>query len=140
MYAIHLLQNYAISTRRVPTEEDVQRAREERTRLAQERYESERAAKAELASRVTSTSSSSATPKSAVSGWKPTVDRSLVESGQELEPLVEQIYQVTQFIRQAQIAGRDDEVKLLESNLKELEQAMNHAQQPEKITTTSDSQ
>ena len=52
MYAIHLLQNYAISTRRVPSEDDVQHAREERTRLAQERYESERAAKAELASRV----------------------------------------------------------------------------------------
>ena len=75
-----------------------------------------------------------------MSGWRPTVDRNLLERAQELEPLVQQIYQVTQFIRQAQIAGRDDEVKLLESNLKELEQAMNHAQQQEKITTTSDSQ
>jgi rabenosyn-5 len=140
MYAIYLLQNHAISTRRVPTEEDVEHAREESTRLSHELYESERAAKAELASRVTATSNSVGTPKSPVSGWRPTVDRNLLERAQELEPLVQQIYQVTQFIRQAQIAGRDDEVKLLQSNLKELEQAMNHVQQPEKIAATADSQ
>ena len=139
MYAIYVLQNYSISTRRVPSEEDVKRARDERKRLADERNEQERAAKAELASRISSSSGPS-TPKTAVSGWRPTVDRTLLERTQELEPLVQQIYQVTQFIRQAQIAGRADEVKLLQLNLKELERAMNSAQLQHDHQSTANSQ
>ncbi|UJR36142.1 hypothetical protein I4U23_028880 [Adineta vaga] len=128
MYAIHLLQNYSISTRRVPSEEDIQRARDERIRLVEERNESERMAKAELASRIISLDSPTRV-KPEISGWRPTVDRNLLAQAQELNPLVQQVYQVTEYIRQAQIAGRDDEVKLLEINLKELEQALNNAQQ-----------
>jgi len=128
MYAIHLLQNYAISTRRVPTEDDVKRARDERKRLLEERLESERAAKAELASKIT-TNSTNQINKTVVSGWKPSIDRNLLERAQDLDPLVQQIYQVTEFIREAKIAGRDEDVKSLEMNLKELEIAMNNAQQ-----------
>lgn len=128
MYAIHLLQNYAISTRRVPTEDDVRRARDERKRLLEERLEAERAAKAELASKIT-TNSTNQIKKTIVSGWKPSVDRNLLERAQDLDPLVQQIYQVTEFIREAKIAGRDEDVKSLEMNLKELETAMNNAQQ-----------
>jgi rabenosyn-5 len=127
MYAIHLLQNYAISTRRVPSEEDVQRAREERNRLVDERNESERLAKAELASRINLTDSPTKI-KTEISGWRPTIDRNLLVQTQELNPLVQQVYQVTEYIRQAQIAGRNDEVESLKLNLKELEQAMNNAQ------------
>lgn len=125
MYSIHLLQNYSISTRRVPTEEDVQRAREERKRLIEERNESERLARAEIALKITSNSNSqSPTTKKANAGWTPKVDRSVLAPTEELEPLMQQIYQVTQFIRQAQMAGREDEVKLLQSNLRELEKGL----------------
>jgi hypothetical protein len=127
MYAIHLLQNYAISTRRVPNEDDVQRARDERKRLVEERNETQRAAKAELASRINLTDSPTKL-KTEVSGWRPTIDRNLLVQTQELNPLVQQVYQVTEYIRQAQIAGRHDEVESLKLNLKELEQAMNNAQ------------
>ncbi|CAF1665120.1 unnamed protein product [Adineta ricciae] len=128
MYAIHLLQNYSISTRRLPSDDDVQRAREERIRLLEERNESERLAKVELASRVGPLDSPTRV-KTEVSGWRPTVDRNILVQAQELNPLVQQVYQVTEYIRQARIAGRDDEVKSLENNLKELEQALNNAQQ-----------
>jgi len=130
-YSIQLLQNYAISTLRVPTDDDIQRARQERTKQLDEQNDLERQAKTELFNRVnihtTTPSPAQHTPRVAtpsVAGWKPTIDRSVMNDTQELEPLVQQIYQVTQFMRQAQIAGRDDEVKLLELNLKELEQAM----------------
>lgn len=123
MYGIHLLQNYAISTRRIPREEEIQHAREERKRLIDERNESERAAKAELASRIPVTDSP-VKPKAQVSGWRPTIDRNLLVQTEELDPLVQQIYQVTEYIRQAQIAGRYDEVESLKMNLKVLEQAM----------------
>jgi rabenosyn-5 len=137
-YAIHLLQNYAISTRRVPSEDDVQRARDERKRLVEERNESERAAKVELASRIPLTDSPTK-PKAQVSGWRPTIDRNLLVQAQELDPLVQQIYQVTEYIRQAQIAGRYDEVESLKRNLKVLEQAMKNIEQQDN-TSTFDSQ
>jgi rabenosyn-5 len=135
MYAIHLLQNYAISTRRVPSEDDVQQARDERKRLVEERNESERAVKAELASRITTDSPTRL--KTEVSGWRPTIDRNLLAQTQELDPLVQQVYQVTEYIRQAQIAGRYDEVESLKLNLKVLEQAMNNVEQQDNISTSS---
>jgi rabenosyn-5 len=138
MYAIHLLQHYAITTRRVPSEDDVQQAREERKRVVDERNESERVAKAELASRITLTDSPTKL-KTQVSGWRPTIDRNLLAQTQELDPLVQQIYQVTEYIRQAQIAGRYDEVESLKLNLKVLEQAMKNTEQQDDILT-SDSQ
>jgi len=138
MYSIHLLQHYAITTRRVPSEEDVQQAREERKRLVDERNESERVAKAELASRITLTDSPTKL-RTEVSGWRPTIDRNLLVQTQELDPLVQQIYQVTEYIRQAQIAGRYDEVESLKLNLKVLEQAMKNTEQQDDIST-SDSQ
>ena len=132
------MQNYAISTRRVPSEEDVQRARDERKRLVDERNETEWAAKAELASRIPLTDLPTK-PKTKVSGWRPTIDRNLLAQTQELDPLVQQIYQVTEYIRQAQIAGRHDEVESLKLNLKVLEQALNNIEQ-EDNTSTFDSQ
>jgi rabenosyn-5 len=134
MYAIHLLQHYAITTRRVPSEDDVQQAREERKRVVDERNESERVAKAELASRITLTDSPTKL-KTQVSGWRPTIDRNLLAQTQELDPLVQQIYQVTEYIRQAQIAGRYDEVESLKLNLKVLEQAMKNTEQQDDILT-----
>ncbi|CAF2387201.1 unnamed protein product [Rotaria sp. Silwood2] len=134
IYAVHLLQNYAISTRRIPSEDDVQRARDERKRLIEERNESERAAKAELVSKISLTDSPT-TLKKDVSGWRPTIDRNLLVQTQELNPLVQQVYQVTEYIRQAQIAGRLDEVESLKLNLKELEQALNNLQQQENAST-----
>ncbi|CAF0855503.1 unnamed protein product [Rotaria sordida] len=134
MYAVHLLQNYAISTRRVPSEDDVQRARDERKRLVEERNELERAAKAELVSKISSTDSPT-TSKKDVSGWRPTIDRNLLVQAQELNPLVQQVYQVTEYIRQAQIAGRYDEVESLKLNLKELEQALKNMPQQENAST-----
>jgi rabenosyn-5 len=137
-YAIHLLQHYAVSTRRVPSEDDVQRARDERKRVVEERNDSERAAKAELASRITLTDSPTKSRKE-VSGWRPTIDRNLLAQTQELHPLVQQVYQVTEYIRQAQIAGRYDEVESLKLNLKALEEAMNNLDEQDNIST-SDSQ
>lgn len=133
-YAIHLIQNYAIKQGRVPTEEDVQRARDERKRLLEERSESERAAKAELALRLPVTDSPTK-PKARVSGWRPTIDRNLLAQTQELDPLVQQIYQVTEYIRQAQIAGRHDEVESLKLNLKVLEQAMKNNEEQDNTST-----
>lgn len=127
MYAIHLLQNYAISTRKVPSEDDVKQARVERQRLLDERLEMERAARAELASKVT-VNNTNQPNKPVISGWRPTIDRNLLEKAQQLDPLVQQIYQVTEFIREAKIAGRDEDVRSLELNLKELEKALNNAQ------------
>ena len=135
MYAVHMLQNYAISTRRVPTEDDVQRAREERQRLIEERNDMERAARNELESRINFSGNASPTTKTPTSGWRPTVDRNLLEQAQELEPLIQQIYQVTQFIHQAQIAGRSDEVESLQSNLKELQHALNSAQTHKSVSS-----
>ena len=128
MYAIHLLQNYAIATKRVPSENDVQRARDERNRLLEERQESERAAKAELASRMLLVNSTPVHNRKA-SGWTPTIDRDALIQTQELNPIHQQIYQVTEYIRQAEIARRFDEVESLKLNLKELEQALNNTQQ-----------
>ncbi|CAF1476065.1 unnamed protein product [Adineta steineri] len=127
MYAVHLLQNYAISTRKLPNEDEIKRARDERIRIVEERNESERVAKLELASRMIPTDSSTKV-KAEVSGWRPMVDRNLLAQNQELNPLIQQVYQVTEYIRQAQIAGRHDEVESLKLNLKDLEQAMNNAQ------------
>jgi len=67
-------------------------------------------------------------------GWKPTIDRHLLETTDEFEPFVQQHYQVIEFIRQAELAGRFDEVEVLQRNLQELEQAMLDAKK-RKITT-----
>lgn len=67
-------------------------------------------------------------------GWKPTIDRHLLETTDEFEPFVQQHYQVTEFIRQAELAGRFDEIEVLQRNLQELEQAMLDAKK-RKITT-----
>jgi hypothetical protein len=113
MYAIELLQNCAIKTRRVPQEQEIQRARHER----QQQTENERAIHEK-----------SKTSKPAIkahdSGWRPTVDRQLLERTDEFEPFAQQYHQVVEFIRQAESAGRTDEVKILQVNLKELEQVM----------------
>lgn len=131
-YAIHLLQNYALTIRRVPNEEDVQKAREERQRLVDQRSETERLARVEVASRMNAIDSPTR-PKKDVEGWRPTIDRDLLEQTNELSPLVQQVYQVTEYIRLAEIAGRHDEVQSLKLNLKVLEQALNN-------TSTNDSQ
>ncbi|CAF0919780.1 unnamed protein product [Didymodactylos carnosus] len=138
-FSLQLLQNYAISTLRVPSDEDVQKSRQDRLKAIEEKSELERQAKTDLYQRTHVSTPPSLSMASysvlnrkseievngrQVAGWKPTIDRSLMETANELEPLVQQIYQVTEFLRQAKMAGKDDEVLLLESNLKELEQAM----------------
>ncbi|CAF0834449.1 unnamed protein product [Didymodactylos carnosus] len=134
-FAVQLLQTYAISTLRVPSEEDVQKARQDRLKMIEEKNELERQAKSNLYQRTHVPISSSphsvlrqkselSEEEQKVAGWKPMLDRSVMETTNDLEPLVQQIYQVTQFLRQAKIAGKEDEVRLLENNLKELEQAM----------------
>jgi hypothetical protein len=101
-YSIQVLQTFAISTRRIPNEDDIKRARDEKKRL-----DNERIAKVALSI--------------------PGMNFNPLEIPAELEPFVQQYYQVTQFIQQAKLAGRHDEVRLLELNLKELKQAMNIA-------------
>jgi hypothetical protein len=91
-YSIQTLQNYAISTKRVPSEEDTKRALDERI--------------ARLALNI------------------PGMNRNSGEIPKELEPFVQQYYQITQFIERAKLAGRDDEVRLLELNLREIEREL----------------
>ena len=62
-------------------------------------------------------------------GWRPTVDRHLLETADEFEPFAQQHYQVVEFIRQAELAGRHDEVEVLQRNLRELEQVMLESRQ-----------
>lgn len=131
-YAIHLLQNYAISTKHVPSEDDIKAARETRKRLVDERSESERLARMELASKMDFPTR----PKKEIEGWRPTIDRDLLEQTHELDPLVQQVYQVTEYIRLAQIDGRHDEVESLKKNLKALEQALNNNEQHDNRSTT----
>lgn len=122
-YAIHLLQNYALTTRRVPSEDEVKKAREQRQQLIDQRNQSERLARDELASRIQSIDSPTKSKRD-VEGWRPTIDRDLLEQTHELPPLVQQVYQVTEYIRLAEIAGRYDEVESLKLNLKDLEKAL----------------
>jgi hypothetical protein len=58
------------------------------------------------------------------SGWKPTIDRQLLQKTDECEPFAQQHYQVTEFIRQAELAGRHEEAEILKLNLIELEKIM----------------
>ena len=128
-YAIHLLQNYALVTRKMPSEDDIKQAREERQRLVDQRMESERLARDEVASRVNLIDSPTIRSKKGDEGWRPTIDRDLLKKTHKLPPLVQQVYQVTEYIRLAQIAGRYDEVESLKLNLKVLEQALNTNEQ-----------
>ena len=57
-------------------------------------------------------------------GWNPTIDRQLLQKADECEPFVQQHYQVTEFIRQAELAGRHEEAEILKLNLIELEKMM----------------
>lgn len=107
----------------MPSEDDIRQAREERKRLVDQRNESERLARDEIASRINSIDSPTQMKKD-VEGWTPTIDRDLLEQTDKLPPLVQQVYQVTEYIRSAQIAGRHDEVESLKLNLKVLEQAL----------------
>ncbi len=91
-YSIQILQNYAISTRRVPSDDDIKRAQNERV--------------AKLALTI------------------PALNCYSTEIPKEFEPFIQQYYQITQFIERAKLAGRDDEVRLLELNLREVEREM----------------
>jgi len=113
----------------MPSEDDIKQAREERQRLVDQRMESERLARDEVASRVNLIDSPTIRSKKGDEGWRPTIDRDLLEQTHELPPLVQQVYQVTEYIRLAQIAGRYDEVESLKLNLKVLEQALNTNEQ-----------
>ncbi|CAF1240986.1 unnamed protein product [Rotaria sordida] len=99
-YSIQVLQNFSVSTKRVPSEDDIKQARNEK----QKRLDNERMIKIFLNI--------------------PGINHNSLEISEELEPFIQQYYQITQFIEQAKIAGRDDEVKLLELNLQELTQAI----------------
>ena len=92
MYSVQVLQNYTISTSRVPKEDDVKRAHDERI--------------AKLALAI------------------PGMNCNSFEVSKELEPFVQQYHQIMQFIERAKLAGRDDEVRLLELNLKEIEETI----------------
>ena len=115
MYSVDLLRNCAIKTRRLPKEDEIQRAQDER----KQRLESERLAQARL--------EPSMSMKRLDSGWKPTIDRRLLQKTDECEPFAQQHYQVTEFIRQAELAGRHEEAEILKRNLMELEKMMQMA-------------
>ncbi|CAF4275229.1 unnamed protein product, partial [Adineta steineri] len=102
-YSLQSLQNFAISTKRIPTEDDIKRACDEKKRLENERM-------AQFASTIPGLSSY-------VSGIPV-----------KLEPFVHQYYQVTQFLEQAKLDGRHEDIESLEMNLKELERAINAIQ------------
>ncbi|CAF3474289.1 unnamed protein product [Rotaria socialis] len=104
MYAIQLLQNFSLSTRRLPTEDEIKQARD-----AKQRSDNELMAKVILTI--------------------PGINCNVLELSEELKPFIQQYYQVTQYMQQAKLAGRDDEAKFLESNLEELAQAMRVAHQ-----------
>ncbi|CAF3945844.1 unnamed protein product [Rotaria magnacalcarata] len=99
MYAVQVLQNFSLSTRRVPTEDEIKQARD-----AKQRSDNELMEKVILSI--------------------PGINGKTLELSEELKPFIQQYYQVVQYMQQAKLAGRDDEVKLLESNLEELAQAM----------------
>ncbi|CAF2687300.1 unnamed protein product [Rotaria sp. Silwood2] len=98
-YSVQVLQNFSISTKRIPSEDDIKKAQDEKKRLDNERM-----------TRTILTI--------------PGINLNSLEISEKLEPFIQQYHQVTQFLEQAKSAGRDDEVRLLESNLKELAQAM----------------
>ncbi|UJR09952.1 hypothetical protein I4U23_014175 [Adineta vaga] len=98
-YSIQILQNFSISTRHLPTEEDIKRVRDEKKRLEVERM-------IKFAANI------------------PGMKNGLSEISPKLEPFVQQYYRVAQFLEEAKLAGRQDEINLLEMNLKELEQAI----------------
>ena len=98
-YSIQVLQNFAISTRHMLSIDDIKRARNEKQRLDNERL-------TEAILNITGINSES------------------LELSEELEPFIQQYYQVIQFIQHAELIGHDDEVQILTLNLKELEQAI----------------
>ncbi|CAF1417976.1 unnamed protein product [Adineta ricciae] len=102
-YSIQMMQNFSISIRRLPTEDDLRRIREEKKRSEDERM-------VECAAKIL--------------GMKD----NLIEIPPELEPFVQQYYRVTQFLEEARLAGHLDEVQALEKNLKELEKAIRMVQ------------
>jgi hypothetical protein len=73
MYSIQLLQNCAISARRIPSEDDIKQARDEKQRLIDEQKQYERVAKAKVSITMISNDSSVTT----ASRWERTVDRNL---------------------------------------------------------------
>ncbi|CAF3886287.1 unnamed protein product [Adineta steineri] len=102
-YSLQSLQNFAISTKRIPTEDDIKRACDEKKRLENERM-------AQFASTIPG-----------LSGYGSGIPV-------KLEPFVHQYYQVTQFLEQAKLDGRREDIESLEMNLKELERAINAIQ------------
>ncbi|CAF1416741.1 unnamed protein product [Adineta ricciae] len=98
-YSTQMMQNFSISTRRLPTEDDLRRIREEKKRSEDERM-------MQCAAKIL--------------GMK----ENFIEMPPELEPFVQQYYRVTQFLEEARLTGHPDEVQSLEMNLKELEQAI----------------
>lgn len=84
-----------ISTKRIPSEDDIKRVRDEKQRLENENMN-------QFARTI--------------------ADLSIIPV--ELEPFVQQYYQVKQFYEQAKAAGRYDDVKSSELKLKELEQTI----------------
>ena len=98
-YSTQMMQNFSISTRRLPTEDDLRRIREEK-----KQYEDKQMM--ECAAKILG------------------MNYNLTEIPPELEPFVQQYYRVRQFLEEARLAGHLDEVQSLEMNLKELEQAI----------------
>ncbi|CAF3716965.1 unnamed protein product [Rotaria sp. Silwood1] len=103
-YSIQILKNFSISTRRVPNEDDIKQVRDEKKRLDHERMK-------QIIFNI------------------PNINHNSLEISEELEPFIQQYYQVIQFIERAKLAGHDDEVRSLELNLKELAQAMSTVHQ-----------
>lgn len=67
-------------------------------------------------------------------GWLP-LSEGQVQS-EDPDPLLQQIYNITSFIRQAKAAGRTDEVRTLQENLRQLQDEYDH-QQTEKAIELS---
>jgi hypothetical protein len=92
-----MLQNYAISAKPVPSEDDTKRALDERI--------------GRLALNI------------------PGMNYNSSQLSKELEPFVQQYHRISQLIKRGKLIGDDDEIRLLELNLREIEREMSIVKQ-----------
>jgi len=140
--AANFLQEYVFGLQSLPTEEQYEKLKEERQKELMRQIEAQRQAELE-AKRLTEkldqadddalmkrpTDLSVGTSGPSKDGWLPT---QVASQAAEDDPLLQQIGIIKGYIDQAKQAGKNDEVKMLTENLKELQLVVRRQRQEER--------
>lgn len=127
MAASQFLRNMVIGLPSAPTQEELTQYQSQRLDQVHRRIQQEKEAELLLTKKESSKSPSpvkTPTSKPMDSGWCVNMD-----TAEEEDPMVQQMKNIRKYIQQAKMDRKDDEVKMLEMNLKELK--LEYARQEE---------